>query len=104
MGLVSGCAYRPAAHPAPIAYAGHQAASWDAVLPGPRVAGAEPGLEYARRDDALNVRDLARAAAEPGPRLEDARRLFVRTRPDTILYFPRDEDRDRHRHPRPWGW
>lgn len=96
LAVLTGCAGQATSRPDPIAHAGHQATSWDAVLPSPRLAAAEPGFEHSRRDDALNIRDLQQAAAEPGPSLDHPRRLRVRPRPDEVIFFRRG------RHHRPW--
>jgi hypothetical protein len=91
-----GCASAPTTpQRAAIAEAGHQAASWDTVLPGPGLATAEPGPEYTRRDAVLNIRDLEQASLEPAPRLDRPRRVFVRPRPDEVIFFRRGHDHRR---------
>ncbi|CAG0979143.1 hypothetical protein PHYC_01669 [Phycisphaerales bacterium] len=59
-------------------------------------AGLEPGGELARRDAMLAVRDPITAFEQdawPSPRLpslDRARRLWLRTTPEQVLYFPRE--------------
>jgi hypothetical protein len=79
---------------------GNQGGSWEVVVPGPAsaalLAEASGSPEYSRRDVALGLRTYdPSTAADPwpprdAPRLDRARRLFIRGRSDEILYFRRD--------------
>lgn len=105
--LLAGCATAVPRRP-PGARAGNQGAAWEAVLHSPRVAaalaGQDPAVypEFARRDDALSARayDPANAVAPWPPRdrpsLDGARRLFIRSRPDELIYFRSGTDRPHH--------
>lgn len=65
---------------------GHQAASWEAVLPGPAFAAVAPGSEYARRDASLSARSYdAVDAIDAWPQREQPELWRWRT-----LYLPRD--------------
>ncbi|GAB4383357.1 MAG: hypothetical protein Kow0022_02980 [Phycisphaerales bacterium] len=68
--------------------AGHQAAAWESVLPGPMFASVMPGPESARRDAELSYR--------PNSPLRAIDSWPERERPDLsrwrILRLPRDAD------------
>lgn len=101
--LLAGCATAVPQRPRG-ARAGNQGAAWETVLHSPRVAsalaGKDPSIypEYSRRDDALALRTYDPAnAVEPWPprdrpSLDRARRLFIRSRPDELIYFRSDRD------------
>ena len=78
-------------------FVGRQGASSILVFDGPgvveRLAGAEPGFELTRRDSTLSARPVTAMSAvdewptAARPSLDRARRLYLRDRSRTILYF-----------------
>jgi hypothetical protein len=68
---------------------GNQGSAWELVLGSPE-APLHDDWEFARLDDAMNIR--GNAVEDPQPSLDDLRRLYLNSKPDQVLYFRR------HRH------
>jgi hypothetical protein len=91
--------------------------TWEAVLPSPYVAqglgsyDARQYAEFSRNDARMSARPArARLATNqwpenPRPSLSRARRLYLETRPEQVLYFEstRDEGYERDRSSG-WNW
>lgn len=86
LAVLAGCSTTEPVGRAPVrAAVGNQGGSWEVVLGTPEAPPFNE-WEYARLDDAMNLR----THIEEGPALDDLRRLYLNPRPDQILYFRRD--------------